>query len=96
MYAPAAANLGCAYLDQGKYTHAQAALEDAIQANTGYAVAYNNLGVVLLRLGQYTPAAAQFAEAVRQEPHYTDPYLHLALLWKAQGDHERMQRAWQD
>jgi tetratricopeptide (TPR) repeat protein len=45
-YVPAYANLGCALIEQGKYTFAQAHLEEAIKVNLQYAPAYNNLLVL--------------------------------------------------
>lgn len=94
-YVPAAANLACAYLAQGKYARAQGELEDALQANPASAMTHNNLGVAFWLQGQHSKAVEHLQQAVRLDPHYADPHCNLALLQETQGQAAQAHPAWQ-
>lgn len=94
-YAPAAANLACAYLEQGKYARAQGELEDALRANPTYAVLANNLGVTFWLQGLPAKAIEYLEQAVRLEPRYAEPYCNLALLHESQAAPAVARTAWQ-
>lgn len=92
---PAYANLGCALLDQGKNTFAQAHLEEALKANPRHAMAQNNLGVVFLLAGARDRGVARLEEAARLDAGYADPHFNLAQAWSLRGDKKRSRAALQ-
>jgi len=93
-YAPAATNLACAYLEQGKYGTAQDALQHVLRTHPEYVAAYNNLGVTFLLQGDHTKAIAYLEQAISRNPRYADPYCNLALLWEAAGQTDRARTYW--
>jgi len=87
--------LGVAYMNQQKFADAQKQFEQALAADTKFAVARLNLGVALLSQQKLEPARAALEEATRQLPQ--DPYAwyNLGLVYKDSSETEKGVAAFQ-
>ena len=64
------ANLGAAFLEQGKYAKAVEAFRAAVRTNPTDANTHFQLGVALQTLGRTNEAVAAYKEAVRLDPNH--------------------------
>ncbi len=87
--------LGVAYMNQQKFSDAQKQFEQALAADTKFAVARLNLGVALLSQQKLEPARAALEQATRQLPQ--DPYAwyNLGLVYKDSSETEKGVAAFQ-
>jgi len=83
--ARAHANLGEAFLTQGRYAEAISHLNAALRLNPNLAEVHNNLGVILSRQGKGDEAVYQYTEAVRLKPNFAGAHGNLGDALMGQG-----------
>src|SRR5467141_872910 len=87
--------LGVAYMNQQRPADAQKFFEQALEADSKFAVARLNLGISLMGQQKLEPARAALEEAARELPK--DPYAwyNLGLVYKDLGETEKAIAAFQ-
>jgi Flp pilus assembly protein TadD len=85
-------NLANLYIDQKKFTEAQASLKAASRADSSDPVPHYTLGLLLQQLEKPKEAEAEFRQTVRLAPNDGNAYYGLATALRAQGrDDEAIQ-----
>lgn len=84
--ARANAELGLAYLQQGKTERAESTLLRAVELNDGIAEAHSGLGLLAMQRGEFKSAAKYYRRALALQPN--DPYTknQFGVLLCRQGD----------
>ncbi len=72
--ARAHADLGAAYLQQGKYEIALSEFTEAIQIDPSYALGYNGLGLVYAALGEDKKADANYKKSIELQPRSSESH----------------------
>lgn len=72
--ARAHADLGAAYLQQGKYEIALSEFAEATQIDPNYALAYNGLGLVYAALGEDAKADANYKKSIELQPRSSESH----------------------
>ncbi len=72
--ARAHADLGAAYLQQGKYEIALSEFTEAIQIDPSYALAYSGLGLVYASLGEDAKADANYKKSIELQPRSSESH----------------------
>ncbi|GAK57923.1 peptidase S1 and S6 chymotrypsin/Hap [Candidatus Vecturithrix granuli] len=80
---------GVFYGKQENYQEAILELEQAIQADPGYADAYNALAVVYHRQKQYQQAIENYLMAIETNPGYVKARTNLAMIYHEQGHEQK-------
>jgi predicted O-linked N-acetylglucosamine transferase (SPINDLY family) len=78
-------NLGMALLQQGKYTHAQEALEKAVRLNESDPQARARLGIVHFHIGNYKMALGCFRKALRKYPESSELQCYMGMALRNTG-----------
>src|SRR5882762_232658 len=81
--------LGVAYMNQQRPADAQKYLEQALEADSKFAVARLNLGVSLLAQQKLEPARAALEAAAQQLPKDAYAWYNLGLVYKDLGEAEK-------
>jgi len=81
-------NLANLYIDQKKYTEAQASLKAASHADPADPVPHYTLGLLLQQLEKPKEAEAEFRQTVRLAPSDGNAYYGLATALKSQGKND--------
>lgn len=84
-FAPYWNNLGCAYLDLGKFDMAIEKIGRAVQIDPGDAPAWNNLAIAQDQIGKRDEAAISLQTAVKARPDYAAAHDRLASLYARLG-----------
>ena len=79
------ANLGTAYLQQGRWVQAVQELEKALSIEPGNPQVHLNLGTALSRAGRLPEALEAFAETVRLKPDFPEAHYSLGLARARSG-----------
>ncbi|MCM1981338.1 TIGR03032 family protein [Lyngbya confervoides] len=79
-FLPARYNLGVALGDDQRYSEAQAALEQVIQAEAAHACAHNSLGYIHVQLGNLEQARHHYRQAMMIRPDYDQAIQNLAAV----------------
>lgn len=86
--ARANAELGMAYLQQGKTDRAESTLRRAVELNDGIAEAHSGLGLIAMQRGEFKSAAKYYRRALALQPD--DPYTknQYGVLLCRQGSYD--------
>ncbi len=92
-------NIGLIHLKKQRYTEAEIAFNQAINANKQNALAQNYLGVTLREQGKFDKARQAYQQALQIDNNYADAHLNLGILFdiylndlpKAQEHYEKYQ-----
>jgi tetratricopeptide (TPR) repeat protein len=93
--AAGAAQNAQALIDAGKPADALSQLDSHLAKNPQDAEARFTKGVALVKLNRSKDAIRVFADLTRDYPQLPEPYNNLAVLYAAQGDHEKARDALQ-
>lgn len=74
-------NIGLIHLKKQRFTEAEAAFNQAINANNQNAQAQNYLGVTLREQGKFAKAKEAYQKAVQLDNNYADAHLNLGILY---------------
>jgi len=78
---------GDALYDQGNYTEAIRAYDEAITLDPEDVYAWYNKGWALYSLGNYTEAIQAFDEAIRLDPEYAGAWTSKGIAFDEQGNY---------
>jgi len=87
-------NKGDEYFDQGKYTEAIDAYQQAIKLKPNYAEAFFNLGDAYAASERHEEAVIAYKQAIRFKPNYDAAYFGLGDAYQALGKHEEAVEAY--
>lgn len=75
------ANMSVIYFNEGRFTDAEKAIEQAIRINGRRAELHNLRGVVLREQGRFQDAALAYLAAIDVDRKYADAFLNLGMLY---------------
>jgi Flp pilus assembly protein TadD len=75
------------FIQEGKYEHAEKALDRATAADVMFGPARNNRGLVYFHQGRLYEAAHEFQYAIKLMPHNPEPRNNLGMVFEAASDH---------
>ncbi len=78
--------LGLAYASAGKYDHAVAEYQKAVELSPGYAKAHNNMGISLGLLGRTDEALGAYKHASELDPELASARNNIGTLFMRRGD----------
>ena len=73
-------NLALVYLHDGRRDDARAALERALEADSGHAAANTQLGIMLREEGKFAEAEAAYRRALATDPEHAVAHYNLGVL----------------
>jgi tetratricopeptide (TPR) repeat protein len=77
--------LGAACQSQGKYTEAEACLQQSLRIKPDFVDAHDYLGVTFAHQAKYSQAADSFRRVLEIQPNHADACFHLGLALSSQG-----------
>jgi tetratricopeptide (TPR) repeat protein len=78
--------IGVVHSNLKRYVEAEAAFNQVIKLNPGYADVYNNLGIVFRQQGKVNSAIKSFSKAIEIKYDYVDAYNNLGIALNEKGE----------
>jgi HAD superfamily hydrolase (TIGR01549 family) len=86
--------LGNALGALGQFAQAEAAYQEALRLQPGFAAVFANLGSLYAQQQRWERSIAAFRQALRLEPQFAGAYRNFAKVWEKLGDEVRSLECW--